>query len=66
MKINRYRLQTAAMESGKGYRNIAREAHMDVPTLLRIEREGVCSHHQRNALAKAVDVDPSELMMEDF
>lgn len=66
MKINRYRFQTAAMESNKGYRNIAREAHMDVPTLLRIERDGECSHRQRNALAKAVGVDPSELMLEDF
>lgn len=36
---------------------------MDPKTLRRIERDGTCTHRQRNALAAAIDIDPRDLTL---
>lgn len=63
MKIDQYRLQTAMMECGKAHFRIAQQAGMDPKTLRRIERDGTCTHRQRNALAAAIDIDPRDLTL---
>lgn len=63
MKIDQYRLQTAMMECGKAHFRIAQQAGMDPKALRRIERDGTCTHRQRNAIAAAIDIDPRDLTL---
>ena len=66
MKLDQYKLQTAMMECGKAHFRIAQQAGMHPRTLSRIQREGTCTHRQRDALAAAIDVDPHDLMREEM
>lgn len=53
------------MWCGKAHYRIAQQAGMDAKTLRRIERDGTCTHRQRNAIAAAIDMDPRDLTLSE-
>lgn len=63
MRIDQYKLQTGMMECGKAHYRIAQQAGMSANTLRRIEREGRCNRNQRDAIARAIDMDPHDLTL---
>lgn len=65
MRIDQYKLMTGMMECGKAHYRIAEQAGMSAKTLRRIEREGRCTHRQRNAIAAVIDMDPLDLTLSD-
>ena len=54
------------MECGNAHFRIAQQAGMHPHTLSRIQREGTCTHRQRDAIAAAIDIDPHDLMREEM
>lgn len=62
MKINIHNLDAAAARQMLTMSELAERAFMPAAQLSHMRKRGTCNHATLGAIAKALDVDPTELM----